>query len=376
MSRPTLAVIVNPSKFVDLGEVKSQVTLAATTAGWAEPHWFETRADEPGMAATLQALQTRPELVCAMGGDGTVRAVASALRGTGIPLGLLPSGTGNLLARNLGIPLGSLPDALEVAFNGIDRTVDLGVATFDDGQERVFVVMAGVGLDADIMALTNDTLKRNVGSFAYVIGGARAVFHRGFKATLTVDGTRQPKRHSRMILACNCGSVMGSIGLAIDAVPDDGVLDALLMRPRGITGWTVVLLDLATRHRRGNSAMLQWPGKDFAVQLDSPALAEVDGDTVGPTRAARFSIVPGALVVRVPVPSDPTPGLTAQAMNKMREALSSTANGANGGPGEGRRQRMDRLPGRPPPLQWCDTYDEPDAHDNLNLGELHDTRNL
>jgi len=97
------------------------------------------------MAATLQALQTRPELVCAMGGDGTVRAVASALRGTGIPLGLLPSGTGNLLARNLGIPLGSLPDALEVAFNGIDRTVDLGVATFDDGQERVFVVMAESG---------------------------------------------------------------------------------------------------------------------------------------------------------------------------------------------------------------------------------------
>jgi diacylglycerol kinase (ATP) len=154
-----------------------------------------------------------------MGGDGTVRAVASVLRGTKVPLSLLPSGTGNLLARNLGIPVNSLQTALEVAFKGPERAIDIGLATFDDGQERVFV----------------------------------------------------------MILACNCGSVMGNIGLATHAAPDDGVLEALLMRPRGITGWTVVLLDLATRHRKGNSAMLQWPGKEIGVHLDSPALAEVDG---------------------------------------------------------------------------------------------------
>jgi len=312
MSPPSLAIVVNPSKFVDLDSVKDHVALAATTAGWAEPHWFETRTDDPGMMATQQALQTRPALVCAMGGDGTVRAVASVLRGTKVPLGLLPSGTGNLLARNLGIPVNSLQAALDVAFNGPERAIDIGLATFDDGQERVFVVMAGVGLDADIMALTNDNLKKKVGSFAYVISGVRAVFHRGFKATLTVDGTRQQKRHSRMILACNCGSVMGNIGLATHAAPDDGVLEALLMRPRGITGWTVVLLDLATRHRKGNSAMLQWPGKEIGVHLDSPALAEVDGDTVGHTRTARFSITPAALLVRVPAPTDPTPACVSQ----------------------------------------------------------------
>jgi diacylglycerol kinase (ATP) len=135
MSPPNLAIIVNPSKFVDLDTVKNQVTLAATGAGWAEPQWFETRMDDPGMAATRQALQTRPVLVCAMGGDGTVRAVAGVLRDTKIPLGLLPSGTGNLLARNLGIPVDSLPAALEVAFNGPDRAIDVGLAAFDDDLE-------------------------------------------------------------------------------------------------------------------------------------------------------------------------------------------------------------------------------------------------
>ena len=111
-----------------------------------------------------------------------MRAVASVLRGTAMPLALLPTGTGNLLARNLGIPIDSLEEALEIALRGQEHAIDIGLATFDDGEEHVFLVMGGVGLDAETMARTDDRLKRRVGWGAYVVAGAPMMFRESFTA--------------------------------------------------------------------------------------------------------------------------------------------------------------------------------------------------
>jgi diacylglycerol kinase (ATP) len=306
---PALAIVVNPSKFDDLARTQAEVTSLVHRFGWATPGWFETTRRDPGVAATRMALKQAPDLVCAMGGDGTVRAVASVLRGTQVPYGLLPSGTGNLLARNLGIPVNSLEDALEIAVRGQDRAIDVGLATFDDGVERVFVVMGGVGLDAAIMAHTDDGLKKRVGWGAYVVAGGGTVIGGGFEAALTIDGISQPGRSCVMLLACNCSSVVANIELARGAVVSDGVMEVVMLRTKVVAGWVGVAIDVAVHIRNGRAFLHQWSGQDIRFQLDRPVLAEIDGDPVGFTRSGWFRVDPESLVIRLPVPAKHTSGL-------------------------------------------------------------------
>ena len=98
------------------------------------------------------------DLVLAFGGDGTIRAVCEELAGTGIPVGIVPAGTGNLLARNLDIPL-YLRSAVDVALNGQDRAIDMVEVSGDKMEDATFLVMAGMGFDAAIMEGVNEDIK-------------------------------------------------------------------------------------------------------------------------------------------------------------------------------------------------------------------------
>lgn len=309
----SVAIIVNPSKFDDLAQLQQTIDDFARFSGWAGPSWFETSVDDSGVSAARSALESGADLVCAMGGDGTVRAVAGELRGSGIPYALLPSGTGNLLARNLGIPVDSLEDALEIAFRGQDRAIDVGLATFDDGEERPFLVMGGVGLDAHIMDQTDDELKKKVGWGAYVAAAGSNLFKKGFGATVSVDGDEQTTRNAMMVLACNCSSVIGGIEIATGAVLDDGKLDLVVLQPNVVAGWVGVAIDVASGNRNGMASLKQWASSEFTFSLDEPVLSELDGDPIGETTGGRFGVDPESLIVRIPVPASAGAGLTPRA---------------------------------------------------------------
>lgn len=118
-------------------------------------------------------------MIIVAGGDGTVRVVADVVRGTGVPIALVPMGTGNLLARDVGAPLNDIAACVSVAFSGHDRSVDVGVAELEDesGARRThtFMVMAGIGLDAEMAESTSAIAKKHLGWFAYVTPIARSV---------------------------------------------------------------------------------------------------------------------------------------------------------------------------------------------------------
>ena len=227
------AVIFNPSKVLDWVTFRRQVEYELQTRGWTVPLWLETTVDDPGRAMTRRAVREGVDLVLGAGGDGTIRVICSGLAGTGIPFGLIPAGTGNLLARNIGIPLDRAA-ALDVALDGVDKAVDLVQIRIDDGEPDHFAVMAGIGIDAVIMEGTNADLKKAVGSAAYFLSAAQNANHPALHTTITVD--RQPplRRRAHVIVVGNVGYLQANIPLIPDAKPNDGLLDLLVASPRGM----------------------------------------------------------------------------------------------------------------------------------------------
>lgn len=315
------AVVYNPIK-TNVDRLRASVTAAAAAAGWAESLWYETSVDDPGQRATRRAVRHDVDLVLAAGGDGTVRAVAEALRGADVPLGVLPVGTGNLLARNLQLPLGNLDDAVEIAFSGHSRPIDLGVAsvTYPDQriEDHVFLVMAGLGLDAQMLAATRPDLKRQVGWLAYVDAGVRAIPQaKPFRIRYNLRTRSEHQATVSTILIANCGLLPGNIQFLPDAVIDDGILDIAVLQPKGVVGWLKIwrrvtwqngVLRRSAVGRRiieltganDERAMTTLVGTDIRIVPDKPQEFELDGDEFGLVRSVFLRADRRALLVRVP----------------------------------------------------------------------------
>lgn len=307
---PAIVVVVNPTK-VDLDEVRGDLEDAAAAAGMGRPRLIETTEDDPGYGQARDAVAGGATLVCALGGDGTVRAVAQQLVGTGVALGLLPGGTGNLLARNLGLPIDSIADAAAVAFGGVDRSVDVGwlVVDPDDAQAsgdldvsldnvHCFTVMAGVGFDAQIMADAPEGVKEKAGWAAYIASGGKHLTDEPFALDLTVDGRTVAAGKARTVVVGNCGELTGGMVLLPDAEVDDGLLDVATVSPDGLAAWVAVASRVLAN--RGDGPSLQRErGRDVVVRVEPPQLCEVDGDVLTEASAVRFVVQPGCLTVRV-----------------------------------------------------------------------------
>jgi diacylglycerol kinase family enzyme len=305
--RPRAAVIVNPTKFDDVAPVRRVITTVCRQRGWADPLWLETTAQDPGAGQARQALAEGVDVICALGGDGTVRAVASAAASSGTPLGLLPAGTGNLLARNLELPIDSLEQCLIIALTGSDKKMDVGVlAVRGPGDahgpptEHMFVVMAGIGFDADIMSEAPERLKAKVGAAAYVVSGLRRLNGPQFAVDAVVDDRPTMHRRARTVIIGNCGKLQGGLQLLPDAELDDGWLDAVLLSPKGVFGWAAVLARVVTKTRHGHQRVDHHRCRRLRLQLNHPEEVQLDGDPIGPSIAVEASVRPECLTVRVP----------------------------------------------------------------------------
>lgn len=320
MTEPRRAALVyNPVK-VDLESVKAAVSRAEEAAGWAETLWLETSVEDPGAGQTREAIEAGVDMVIAAGGDGTVRVVAEALRGSGISLGLLPSGTGNLLARNLNLTLDDIDNALTVAFSGADRAIDIGMIDIetDHGRDRhAYVVMAGLGIDAKMLANTDDDLKKRAGWLAYVDALRKALLDKNqLEFRYRLDGSKVRKVRAHTIIVGNCGALPANILLLPDAAVDDGEFDIVLLRPEGFFGWAQIIFKVVWENgvlRRSGvvgqklmgltkevSALRYVKGRELVVRLEKAQEIELDGDPFGSTSAFRTWIEPGGLTVRVP----------------------------------------------------------------------------
>lgn len=297
----SLTVVVNPTKVDDLDEAKRVVRKVLSEHGWPEPTWVPTTEADTGEKQAREAIAAGAEVVAAYGGDGTVRAVATALRGSDVALGLLPGGTGNLLARNLELPVDSLEDATTALVTGGERRIDVGLVSADDDPEEVFLVMSGLGLDGAIMAGTNERIKGAIGWPAYVLAAAKGLAQRGFRVRVNAEGepSAPVRRHrASTVVIGNCGTLQGGIELLPDARLDDGQLDGVVLAPTGLVGWTSVAADLVSRHRAGQGRLERLRAPAFTIEAERPVEAEIDGDPIGPRRRMVLRVDAAALLVR------------------------------------------------------------------------------
>jgi diacylglycerol kinase (ATP) len=292
------AVIVHPRKHHDPARFRADVTKEMTGQGWAEPLWLETSPDDTGERLARMAVESGVDLVISSGGDGTVTACAAGLAGSGVPLGVLPAGTGNLLARNLGLPL-DLDAALAVALTGAERRVDVGVAN-----ERPFLVMAGIGIDAAVLAGVSEGLKKRAGWHAYALAALRHLWDRLTRVELLADGGPPVRRLASGVVIGNVGTLQRNLRLLPDAVPDDGVLDVIILTAWGVGAWLGVVADLLLV-RPKTSRVTRLTCRDLIVETRRARPWEVDGDVAGVDRQLRVSVRPGDLLVRVPGPVHP-----------------------------------------------------------------------
>ncbi|GIT78739.1 sphingosine kinase [Leifsonia sp. LS1] len=315
---PRAAVVYNPSK-VRLSALRTAVAAQEEQAGWAPSEWFATSADDDGRGAVENAMAADPQLVIVAGGDGTLRAAAAVLAGSGIGIGVVPSGTGNLFARELGLPVTNTGAAVATAFDGEDRLIDLGFAHLEraggESEERAFLVMAGIGLDAHMAAHTNQKLKKRIGWLAYSDPIARSILgNRRFDMVYGLDDKPDVAMRAHTVIVGNSGSLTAGMLLIPDAVVDDGLLDAVVMRPKGGGGWADIGYRLAFnrllhRTRFGRfvrrltpkpRAILYAQATTLRVRFREPQEIQLDGDPNGSVIAAKLRVEHHALTVRVP----------------------------------------------------------------------------
>ncbi|MDQ2789777.1 MAG: diacylglycerol kinase [Pseudonocardiales bacterium] len=292
-------VVVNPVNIKDPAKLQTQITQVCVESGWKPPLWLPTTIADPGGGQAAAALAAGADVVLVCGGDGTVRHVAQVLAGSGTPMGLVPTGTANLLARNLALARRDRAQATRIALCGKTRAIDVGWALIDDGaEEHAFMVMAGMGFDAAIMAGAPHELKVRLGSLAYVVSGVRAL--RGLRASinLAVDGRLELPRPVRAVVVGNCGKLLGGLVLMPAARVDDGLLDVVTIGPRGIFGWLAVTARVLTRSRHGHRIIQHWQGRTVIISSDIAQQAQLDGDPVGEARGMRMRVDRGALLVR------------------------------------------------------------------------------
>jgi YegS/Rv2252/BmrU family lipid kinase len=309
-----IAIIWNPTK-TERETLESGLAEAIGQDPAPEVLWWETTPDDAGQGVTERAIADGANLVIAAGGDGTVRAVAVHLADSGADadLGIVPLGTGNLLARNLDVPINDVAAALTRALSGQAAPVDVGWVDVDTdaGAERhAFVVMVGFGIDAHMISETDDDLKDKAGWLAYVESLGRALSASDvipFRITVDDGSVRDIEGHT--LLVANCGRLQGGITLLPDAEPSDGELDYLLLSAEGVGEclgtmktmiWDNGLKRLISDADEATSteSVDQGRATRIDVTLTEPRAFEIDGEEIGKTTGFRVDIQPAAIRVR------------------------------------------------------------------------------
>ena len=286
-------VLLNPGAR-RVGESREQVTAALARMA-LDPVVEEIAGDPTGVAGQIGRRLGEVDRVVVAGGDGTLHQAVQGLVGTGLPLGLLPLGTANNLARTLGIPE-ALEQACEVAARGHRRRIDLGVVN-----DRYFFTTASLGLSVRITEELSGEAKRRWGPLAYGWTALRVLRRtRPFHADISWPGGSRRSRTVQIVVG-NGRYYGAALPVVADAAIDDARLDLYTLEVRH--WWKLLAIAPALRRGRqgGKSGVETVRATEFRIATRTARPIDVDGE-LGTHTPATLRVVPGALEVFTPGP--------------------------------------------------------------------------
>jgi diacylglycerol kinase family enzyme len=278
----TAAFVVNRTRVRGWAQVSARCRATAAALGWTSL-FLETTVDDAGAGPTHRALAAGASLVFAVGGAGAQTPVA-----------IVPRGTANLTARALGIPA-ELEAALGVGFGRHERRIDLAVAN-----GITCAAMAGIGVDAAVVGATPDRLKTRAGWLAYAAAGTRHALGPRTTFRVRLDGAAPLTRRARSVVVGNAGLLPGGFALLPDARLDDGVLDVGILAPSSPLGWARVGYRVMTGSRHDDRRLERHRARSVEIHATGELPREIDGEVISPGRSLTVTVVPAALLVRVP----------------------------------------------------------------------------
>ena len=288
----TVAVIAHAAK--TLGGGLTQLRAVLEQSGFAQPLWYEVAKSRQVPSCVRQATKDGADLAFVWGGDGTVRRCVESLAGSGIPIAILPAGTGNLLARNVGVPQ-DIEKAVAIGLHGDRREIDTATV---NGHH--FAIMAGGGLDALVMRDASDGVKERLGRVAYLWSGARNLGAKPVKARIDLEGRRFYKGPITCVLFGNMSEVLGGIEVFEGSSPDDGMIEMGVVSARNRAQWVRTLTRVAIGRAEDSPFVVTTRGTSMTVAFDRRVAYEVDVSEQKPARKLKVKVRPKSTTICVP----------------------------------------------------------------------------
>jgi YegS/Rv2252/BmrU family lipid kinase len=297
---PRVLLIANPAAARTRPTAITAIMRTLQGAGWSAE---VLATGGPGDARRLAeyGVAERVDVVAVFGGDGTTMQAAAALVGTEVALGVIPGGTGNLLAGNLRIPT-QPARAAQALITARPRLFDLGRMDRPAGTQY-FAVACGAGYDARVMSETLSEHKHRWGMAAYVATTLRLIREvRSAAHVITIDGVEWDA-NAAMVLIANCGEVIPPyIRLGAGIRPDDGLLDVVVVRANSLGQSVRAVWDLlrVAQLGGGEDAFVGYArGREVRVESTPVQPVQLDGEAGGHTPFTA-TVIPSAIRIMVP----------------------------------------------------------------------------
>jgi YegS/Rv2252/BmrU family lipid kinase len=286
-----VAVIAHAGKTVGGGLEELRETLSR--AGVTDPIWSEVPKSRFAPKRVRAALKEGAELIFVWGGDGMVQQCVDVAAGKGVPLAIIPAGTANLFASSLDIPQ-DISEAVHIGLHGSQRELDVGKIN----GER-FTVMAGAGLDAQMIQDADGGLKDRFGRLAYIWTASKQLRGDPFKARIEVDGELWYKGKASCVLLGNIGSLFGGVEVFDNARPDDGLLELGVTNAEGIGQWARTMAQTAVGATSKSPFVQTTKAEKVEIKLSRKVRYELDGGERTTVKHLKAKVEPKAITVRV-----------------------------------------------------------------------------